>query len=221
MAIPDYLKGTIVVFDTETAIMHDHVCEIGFSVFKDAELSYEWGTLVKPIITISKESEAVHKISNRDVEDQASFQQLAPWCYNILNSADIHCAYNYEYDRIVLDKEFTRYGFQFPIKPMIDPLVFFKKWNKFNKGKSLSAAAQRYGIDHIGAHRAINDSTATGKVLLKMAATRTDFPKSIRKLLTVQQKLLKSQYEDFAKYRASKGQSPPDVPQYHLYGNLR
>lgn len=217
MTIPNYLKGTVVVFDTETAQMHDHICEIGFSIFKNAELAYEVGTLVKPIIPITPESEAVHKISNLDVDDQPSFQQVAMWCYNILNIADFHCAYNYEYDRNVLEKEFNRYGIKFPLKPMIDPMVFFRKWFKYNKGKKLIDAAQRYGIEYIGAHRATNDATVTGRILFKMAATRTDFPKTAQKLITIQRKLLQTQHEDLSNYFKKIGKDLPDTPRYDYF----
>lgn len=216
--IPEFLKnGSVLVFDTETAQMHDHVCEIGFSLFRDADLVLESGTLVKPLIEIEPGAEAVHKISNQDVEDQPTFEQIAPWCYNILNSADFHCAYNYEYDRGVFEKEFARYGFNFPLKPMVDPMIFFKKWNKFNKGKKLTDAAQRYGIEHIGAHRATNDSTATGRVLFKMAAVRTDFPKTASKLISIQRKLVEEQFEDFNSYCKKVGRELPSRPNYSYF----
>jgi len=217
MAIPDFLRQTILVFDTETAQLHDHICEVGFSMFKNMQLEQEIGALIKPVIPIDPGAEAVHKISDRDVEDQPPFKQMAMWCYNILNSADIHCAYNYDYDRLVFENEFARYGLKFPVKPMIDPMIFFKKWNKFNKGKRLTDAAQRYGIEHIGAHRATNDSTVTGKLLFKMAATRTDFPKSTNKLLEVQRKLIQDQYEDYLGYCQRANKKIPEPPNYSFY----
>jgi hypothetical protein len=43
-------------------------------------------------------------------------------------------------------------------------LLTFKKWFKFNRGKKLKDAAEKLGISLIGAHRAMNDATATGNI---------------------------------------------------------
>lgn len=217
MAIPDFLRKTVVIFDTETAVMRDHVIEVGFSIFKNTELVHECGLLIRPRVDIEPGAEAVHHISMRDVENEPTFDQVAPWCYNILNSADYHAAYNYEYDRFVFENEFERLGMKFPIKPMLDPLVLFRKWFKFNKGKKLTNAAERYGIDLVGAHRATNDSTATGRILMKMAATRNDFPKTPAKFIEFQSKLLKEQFDDLSDYFQRTGKEPPEPPAYHLY----
>lgn len=217
MSIPDYFKGTIVSFDTETAQMGDHVCEIGFSIFENCQLINEISLLVKPIVEIEEGAEAVHHISNIDVENQPAFKDLLPFIYNTLNSADIHCAYNYEYDRNVLEKEFSRYGMKFPLKPMADPFILFKRWNKYNRGKKLTDATQKYGIELIGAHRASNDSTATGNLLLKIAAVRTDFPKTIEKFIAMQRKWVQEQFEDFYGYCKKSGRNLPTQPNYDYY----
>lgn len=215
--IPNYLKGTILVFDTETAVLGDHIVEIGFSLFKDAKPIQEWGTFIKPSVPIDPEASAVHKITDADVEDFPVFAEVAWWIWNILNIYDVHCAYNYDYDRGVLVKEFKRLGMEFPLKPMIDPMILFKKWNKYNRGKKLTDAAEKYGIPLIGAHRAMNDSTACGNLLIKMAATRTTFPKTLQKFIELQRQWIEEQFLDYAAYRKSKGQEPPTPPVFAHY----
>jgi len=126
-------------------------------------------------------------------------------------------AYNYDYDRTVLTKEFGRLGRPFPVRPMIDPFILFKKWNKYNKGKKLTDAAAKYGIQYVGAHRACNDATACGKVLIKMAATRMDFPKSIDKYVIDQRKLVEEQFVDFYEYLQKVGRDLPTPPHYKHY----
>lgn len=220
MAIHNYLKDYVLTFDTETAVLGDHVCEIGFSLFHNGIMIREWGTFVKPIVPIDPEASKVHQIYDKDVESCPTFREIAPWVYGVLNSYNIHCAYNYEYDRGVLENEFNRINMKFPIKPMIDPLVLFKRWFKFNKGKKLKDAAEKLGISLIGAHRAMNDATATGNILFRLAATRNDFPKSIDSFLKKQYQLIEHQYEDFVEYRKKVNKDPPDPPrlQYYVIG---
>jgi DNA polymerase-3 subunit epsilon len=50
----------------------------------------------------------------------------------------------------------------------IDPLVWVRDIQKYEKGKTLVDACKRLGID-LKAHRAVNDAEATGKVLLALA----------------------------------------------------
>jgi DNA polymerase III epsilon subunit-like protein len=215
--IPQYLKGYLAIFDTETAVLGDHVCEIGFSIFKGAKLVHEWNTFVKPLVPIDPEASAVHKIVDGDVADSPTFAEVAGWVLGNLASADVHVAYNYEYDRKVLENEFGRIGLKFPLRPMVDPFILFKQWHKFNKGKTLIKAAEKYGIPYVGAHRAVNDATVTGKILMKMAATKTTFPKTIQNLLEKQRKWVEEQYIDLNNYMISQGRGEIDKPNYEYF----
>lgn len=217
MAIPKELHKDVLVFDTETATLGDHVCEIGFSLFRDGQLIREWGTFIKPTIPIEAEASNVHHIYDSDVDEAPSFADVAWYIYNILNSADVHVAYNYQYDRKVLQNEFSRVNMNFPIRPMVDPFIFYKQYHKYNKGKTLVKAAEFYGIQYVGAHRAMNDSTVTGHLLFKMAATKTNFPKTLKGLISKQRQWIELQYLDFSKWLASKGEPPPDEPTYEYY----
>jgi DNA polymerase III epsilon subunit-like protein len=218
--IPDDLRGDVLTLDCETAVLGDRVIEIGLSLFRNCELINEWGMRINPTIPIDPEASKVHNIYDKDVEDAPKFVDVAWVIYNNLNAADILVAYNYEYDRGVLGKEFDRVGIKWPIKPAVDPFILFKQYNKFNKGKKLVNAAEKYGVPYIGAHKAVNDATVTGKMLFKMAAIRTNFPRNIQELLKKQREWVQYQYEDFSKYRASKGQSPIDVPNYRYFEEI-
>jgi len=215
--IPDYLKGYVSIFDTETAVLGDYVCEIGFSIFKNAELVHEWNTFVKPPIPIDPDATEVHKITDADVADAPVFAEIVGWVIGNLSAADVHVAYNYEYDRRVLENELRRLGIKFPIKPMVDPFILFKQWHKYNKGKTLIKAAEKYGIQYVGAHRAVNDATVTGRVLLKMAATKPAFPKTIDDLLKKQRKWVEEQYIDLNNYMVTHGRGEIDKPVYEYF----
>src|SRR5690606_38498262 len=124
---------------------------------------------------------------------------------SMFSIADVLVAYNYQYDRAVFENEFSRLNIKFPKKPMIDAFILFKQYNKFNKGKKLINAAEAYGIPLLGAHRAVNDATATGKLLFKMAATKTNFPKTLNSFIKKQREWVEAQHKDINKYLASKG----------------
>lgn len=215
--IPKELNGDVISFDTETAVLGDHVCEVGFSLFRNAELVREWGTLIKPIVPFDPKSSEINKIYESDVSDSPTFKDISWHVYNILNSTDIHIAYNYGYDRGVLENEFTRLGMKFPLKPMVDPFIFFKQYHKFNKGKTLIHATEALGIKYVGAHRAVNDATVTGKVLFKMAATKADFPKDLNTTIKKQREWIEFQYKDLAAYFSKSGRPKPDEPNYRFY----
>lgn len=215
--LTDLNNKYLLCLDTETAQLGDHVCEIGFSIFIGKKLRSEWGTFVKPIIPIEPEASNVHHIYEKDVENAPTFKDIALLIHGMLSGVDCHLAYNYEYDRIVFEREFDRIGMRFPVRSMIDPLVFFRKFHKFRRGKKLVDAAQEYGIPYVGAHRAVNDAIMAGLVFQRMAATKTAFPKDIKKLVKQQRELVEAQYKDFAAYRKRVGQSPPDEPNYYCY----
>jgi DNA polymerase III epsilon subunit-like protein len=217
MAIPSYLMGDVLCLDTETAILGDRVCEIGLSQFRNGQLAYEWGMLVNPGIPIESGASEVHKIYDSDVENAPRFHEIGWAVYNAINAADVVVAYNYEYDRKVLGEEFKRMDAEWPARPAVDPFILFKQYNKYNKGKTLIKAAEKYGISYVGAHRACNDATVAGKVLIKMAATKTNFPKTLEAMLKKQRQWVELQYIDFSKYRESKGLDPIDKPDYALF----
>jgi len=217
MAIPDFLKGEVVSFDTETAQLGDHIIEIGLSIFRNAELVYEWGTYVKPTVPIDLKATEVNHITERDVEDSPTFVDICPILMNYLRAADVFIAYNYDYDCGVLNNELTRLGIPYPKKPIVDPFILFKMYHKYNKGKTLIKAAEKYGVQYIGAHRAVNDATVTGRVLFKMAATKPDFPKDLITYMKKQRQLVEEQYNDLNSYFIKVGKGSIDPPNYSCY----
>jgi len=96
-------------------------------------------------------------------------------------------------------------------------MILFKKWNKFNKGKRLIDAAEKYGIPYVGAHRAMNDATVTGRLLFKIAATKPAFPKTLDKFIETQRQWIEEQFIDFSNYRKSRGQELPTPPNFSYY----
>jgi len=80
--------------------------------------------------------------------------------------------YNAPYDLTLLNREAVRYGIE-PIEspfPIIDPLVIDKFVDKYRKGKrTLTAAAEYYGVVLSDAHDAGADAVAAGRVAQALA----------------------------------------------------
>ena len=209
--------GFTLCFDTETAQLGDHVVEIGMSVYNGQNLISEWGTFVRPVVPIDPGAAAVHHITENQVKDAPCFAQVATKIRDMLSFATTIVAYNYDYDREVLGKEFARCGLTWPDKPMVDPFVLYKKFFKFNKGKKLINAAENFGFRYVGAHRAVNDATMTGKVLLRMAAIKPDFPKTMKELMTKQRMWVEAQFTEYYNYCQRSGKKLPTPPQFKYY----
>ena len=217
MTIPKELYGDVFCFDTETAVLGDHVCEFGYALFRETQMHTSNSMFIKPIIPITKEVSEIHQIYDGDVENSPTFKDVAYFIYNQLNSADIHVAYNYEYDRQVLEQEFARAGMKFPVKPVVDPFIFFKQYHKYNKGKTLIKAAEKYGVAYAGAHRAGVDAMVTGNVLFKMAAIKPNFPRTLSILAKKQREWIEAQHIDLAEYFKKVGKEPPREVNFSYY----
>ena len=158
----------------------DRVIEIACIVFRkgDAALGeaaleierHAW--LVNPGRPISPEAQAVHQISDEQVKDAPSFAQIADQILKVL-SRGVPLAYNAEFDRAFLIAEFAASRVA-PLKPppalrqgvdWFDPLVWARELQQGEKSRSLSAVAERLGIEIGQAHRAADDAVAAGHVL--------------------------------------------------------
>ena len=81
-------------------------------------------------------------------------------------------AYNAAYDLTLLEREAARYGIA-PLPgpgPVIDPLVIDKAVDRYRRGKrTLTAAAEHYGVALPNAHDAGADAVAAGRVAQAIA----------------------------------------------------
>jgi DNA polymerase-3 subunit epsilon len=151
--------------------VEDRVVEVACVVFYRGEVErHSW--LVNPGRPISPDAQAVHKISDDDVRDAPSFAGIAERLLALLERG-VPLAYNAEFDRAFLMAEFARVAGPLPKVPpalrkgidWFDPLVWARELQQAEKSKSLSAVAERLGIEIGQAHRAADDAHAAGRVL--------------------------------------------------------
>jgi DNA polymerase III subunit epsilon len=149
---------------------NDRIVEVACVVFSKGEVERH-GWLINPGCPIPEESRAVHNISDDDVRDAPPFAAVAQQILAVL-ARGVPLAYNADFDRAFLMAEFQRAGGERPDVPALrkgidwlDPLTWARELQQAEKSKSLSAVAERLGIEAGQAHRAVDDAQTAGKVL--------------------------------------------------------
>jgi len=157
---------TFAVIDLETTGFGktDRILEIGVVFVKNGETLDEWETLVNPERDIS--NSAIHGITSTDVSLAPTFSEIAPYLANILDGK-IFVAHNISFDSRILAQEFSRAGFDFDLGEGFCTLKA--------TGKSLANACADSGIDNEAAHRALEDSRVTAKLLKIIGPNPDDF----------------------------------------------
>jgi len=202
------------VIDFETTGLdaeRDRVVEMGIVVFDGGVVTQKRQWLIHPEMAIPEESKAIHGIGDDEVKDAPKFRELAVEIAALLEGR-IPVAYNAEFDRKFLHAEFTRTGrapsdAQPPaLRPdvvWIDPLVWVRELQKYEKGKKLTEVAARMGIALDNAHRADADAEAAGLVLLALAS---QMPNTYGELVRLQGQYAARQEADFQAWRSRKQQ---------------
>jgi DNA polymerase-3 subunit epsilon len=200
----------IALIDVETTgrdPMNDRVVELAIVVGRRGEIVERFEWLVNPGRPIPDEARQVHKISDEMVADKPPFAELANEIVRALGGA-IPGAYNATFDKAFVTAELGRAGLEGELLPAslrptvewIDPLVWTRELQKYEKGKSLGDVTARLGIALEGAHRATNDAEAALRVMYAFAKD-VRVPKSYAALVQEQRRLARQQDEERARWR--------------------
>jgi DNA polymerase-3 subunit epsilon len=163
------LERDIVFFDIESTglnIVKDRIIQIALIKYSKSGCEpQELTMLVNPGIPISEEAYQVHGISNEDVRNKPTFQQVGQKIYDFIGQADL-AGYNSDrFDIPMLIEEFHRIGIDFDITPkrLIDVQKIFYKMEP----RTLKAAYKFYcDKDLDDAHNALADVRATIEVFM-------------------------------------------------------
>jgi DNA polymerase-3 subunit epsilon len=159
---------------------------------------------------IPKEAFDVHGISDDDVKDKPQFGDIANDVLAAL-ALGVPVAYNADFDRTFLDAELTRAGVSPTALPpacrkgvdWLDPLVWARELQKFEKGKSLGEVCTRLGIEINQAHRATDDAEAALRVLAAFTPD-TRVPKTYAAFVQEQRRIGRIQEEERARWRGGR-----------------
>lgn len=200
----------IAVLDTETTGKDPHtdrIVEIGIVIGLRGEVIKRLNWLVNPGIPIPDGAREVHGISDDDVKDAPSFSAIAGEVAEALKGV-IPAAYNATFDKSFVAAELGRSGLVHDAFPTclrsdvewVDPLVWARELQKYEKGKKLTEVAARLGIALENAHRASDDAEAALKVLYAFA-TDARVPRTYGALIQEQRRLGRVQEDSFAAWR--------------------
>lgn len=169
-------SGDLLCIDTETTNLNGQVIEISLVCAKTASVLYS--SFVKATESISDEAFAVHGISEKDIENAPSFEQVATEIAKFFTEDKRWTAFNIEFDYKVMlnsagdikadcykwleQRTFcSMYGIAAP---------FFGSTNKYGS-ISLANAMGCCGVEFEGkAHSASADAVATARVLQYVAS---------------------------------------------------
>ncbi len=191
----------LTVLDVETTGLDpaDHrITEVGLIRFEDGEVVEEYGQLVNPERPIPAESTEITGISDDDVRDKPTFDEIADEVHQRLQDVGL-VAYNLSFDRSFLEMELEQCGYEWPDEaPTLDPLIFARQFFKDQHRKDLGTVCDLLGISLEEAHRATNDARVTGRVLYAFADR---LPEELDELLMLQAQWEKLQAREMADWR--------------------
>jgi DNA polymerase-3 subunit epsilon len=161
------LTRPLVVFDLETTgvlIGHDRIIEICMLKINPDGSEEEKAMRLNPTIPISPDATAIHGITNDDVFNKFTFQEVAYELLDFIGDADM-CGFNSNrFDIPILAEEFLRIGIDFQTKGrrFIDVQNIFHKM----ESRSLKGAYKFYCKQNlVDNHSASADTRATYEVL--------------------------------------------------------
>ena len=178
------LKNPLIFFDLEATGMNiasDRIVEISYlKIFPDQHEESKTYR-VNPTIPIPQVTTAIHGISDEDIKDAPTFNEIARTLANTFEGCDFAGYNSNKFDLPLLAEEFLRANIDFDLKKrkFIDvQVIFYKK-----EQRTLSAAYQFYcNKDLTNAHSAEADTRATYEVLKSQLDTYSDLNNDIDKL---------------------------------------
>lgn len=194
------------VVDTETTGLDansNRVIEIAWVLFDARKEVASDARLCAIPESIPTEITGITGISNSMLEGQQGFEFHLDAFLEAASKAAFLVAYNAQFDRQFIEAEFARAGKSFPQFTWVDPCVYIREFDRYQKGKKLSDAAARWGVSLNGAHRALADAKAAGYLLLKLMPHLK--ASSLSELITLQNNWQQDQERQYKAYAARKG----------------
>ena len=166
----------IVFFDFETTGVRTDACRIvqmafiKYSLDSTDKLKPEkLSVLINPQIAMEKGASKINGINDSDVENSATFATHWNTIQYFLQGA-IAVGYNSnEFDKSVLKSELTRNGLRWDSGDTIwiDTMKIFREAYGLRSGKLFQCHKFYTGVEHTGAHDALDDVYATANIFIK------------------------------------------------------
>lgn len=163
------LANDFVVFDLETTGVNcqsDKIIEIGAVKIVQGKLTETFGTLVNPGCHIPEDATRVNNITDEDVADAPTLEQVMPDFYKFCDGCVI-VSYVIGFDFGFIDYHGKALGYTFTNRTD-DAFVLAKTKLKGLKNYKLVTVAKQLGVSLENAHRAVHDAVATAECMVKL-----------------------------------------------------
>jgi DNA polymerase-3 subunit epsilon len=163
---------TFTVFDTETTGLDpaggDEIISIGAVRIVNGRVLKEerFNQLVDPKRHLPWESIKYHGIRPEMLVDQPAIEQVLPRFQHFARET-VLIGHNVAFDMRMLQVKEAITGIQF-INPVLDTMLLSSVVHPAQEDHSLSAIAQRLGVNIVGRHTAMGDAMATAEIFLKL-----------------------------------------------------
>lgn len=168
------------VFDTETTgvdVERDRVVELGAVCIDKGAHAAVRKMRIDPQMPIPKGASDIHGIRDEHIRGKPAFAAVAPRFLEYLDGRALGpavpwlCGYNATgFDVPLLNAELARVGLEarIDVGRVVDPMVFVRWHLRHLRSRSLESACQHFRIELLKAHSALDDATATARLLLQM-----------------------------------------------------
>lgn len=209
----------LVVLDFETTGVEPTECSpvsvaaVRFEAGKEVSSFY---SLLKPDCPIPESASAIHGITDEMVQDAPWLEFVAGELLEVAQGA-LPVAFNAGYDRTIFHRFITGTDCPLfnPTQLWLCPLVVIRDVDKYVGGKGrhkLETCCTRWGVELDGAHNALADARATGRLLWRLFEKKKirDYP--AHQLLTLIEQRRVVQDADFKAYLAKKEREAAMAP---------
>lgn len=170
LATEERIFKNYVVFDLETTGKNTDSCgivEIAAVKVRDGKIVDEFQTLVNPGIAIEKEAQAVHHITESDLEEAPGYEDIWPRFGQFIGQ-DLLIAHNgYHFDFKIIDRVSRQLNQPRFTNVRYDSLILAR--NLFpNQQNSIDGLVERFHLDAGTRHRALDDVRVLHEIFLKL-----------------------------------------------------
>ncbi|MET3575164.1 ATP-dependent DNA helicase DinG [Bhargavaea ullalensis] len=145
----------------------DRIIEIGIVIVEDGNIARTYSTFLNPEKRIPAFISSLTGISDRDVSGAPKFEERAAEIRRLLDGC-IFVAHNVSFDLPFLQQEFRRAGQPKWTGQTIDTVELAKIVSPSAASFKLQDIAADFGVTLHNAHRAVEDATATARLLLHL-----------------------------------------------------
>ena len=174
------VERPLIVVDTETTgtdPVTDRIVQLGYvRIDTDGEVT-EKEMNFNPGQPIPPDATKVHGISNLDVEVSPTFRSMAAELASTLEGDLV--GYNVKFDAKILWYEFRSAEVKWKVGRLLDPCKIYQSYYP----RDLASAFRHYlNEEHHGAHTALADARAAGRILLKQLQFHAELPQNVTDL---------------------------------------